>query len=112
MTDKPSKTPYLRFGEAERPIMGPAVEIVGNVGALLQLRRQIDRALKDEERYPLDEAIYRDEHEEWYQIVVRRAKSREEMRPPVPRVEKAPQTLPWAERALEQETARREKGEN
>jgi hypothetical protein len=31
----PSKTPYLRFGEAERPIMGPAVEIVGNAKALL-----------------------------------------------------------------------------
>ncbi len=88
MTDKPSKTPYLRFGEVERPIMGPAVEIVGNAKALLQLRRQIERALKDEDRYPLDDAIYRDEHEEEYQVVVRRAKSREEMRPPVPRVEK------------------------
>ena len=29
MKDKPSKTPYLRFGEAELPIMGPAVEIIG-----------------------------------------------------------------------------------
>ena len=45
MTDKPSKTPYLRFGEAARPIMGPALEIIGNAKALLQLRRQIDRAL-------------------------------------------------------------------
>jgi len=39
---KPPKTPYLRFGEVERLIMGPAVEIVGNAKALLQLRRQID----------------------------------------------------------------------
>ena len=79
MEDKPSKTSYLRFGEAERQIMGPAVEIVGNARGLLQLRRQIDRALKDVDRYPLDEAIYRDEHEEEHEVVVRRAKSREEM---------------------------------
>ena len=99
MTNKPSKTPYLRFGETERPIMGPAVEIVGNARGLLQLRRQIDWALKDEDRYPLDDAIYRDEHEEEHQVLVRRARSREEMKPPVPRVEKAPERVPWAERA-------------
>jgi hypothetical protein len=28
--DKPNKTPYLRFGEAELPIMGPALEIIGS----------------------------------------------------------------------------------
>jgi hypothetical protein len=72
VADKPSETPYLRFGETDRPIMGPAVEIVGNAKALLQLRRQIDRALKDTDRYPLDEASYRDEDEQEYQVVVRR----------------------------------------
>ena len=75
MEDKPSRTSYLRFGEAERPIMGPAVEIVGNARGLLQLRRQIDRALKDIDRYPLVEAIYRDEDEGEYEVLVRRAKS-------------------------------------
>jgi hypothetical protein len=35
VTGKPSKTPYLRFGEAELPLMGPAVEIIGNARALL-----------------------------------------------------------------------------
>jgi hypothetical protein len=110
VTNRPVKTSYLRFGEAERPIMGPAVEIVGNAKALLQMRRQIDRALKDIDRYPLDDAIYRDEHEEEHQVVVRRAKSREEMRPHVPRVEKAgPERVPWTEADLEQETARRQK---
>ena len=109
MTDKPSKTPYLRFGEAERPIMGPAVEIVGNAKALLQLRRQIDRALKDQDSYPLDETLYRDEDEEEHQVVVRRAKSQEEMRPPAPRVEKAPERVPWAERALQQKLAGKDK---
>ena len=109
MTDKPSKTPYLRFGEVERPVMGPAVEIVGNARALLQLRRQIDRALKDEDRYPLDDAIYCDEHEDHYEVVVRRARSREDMMPPVPRVEKAQEKVPWADAAFEQEMDRRER---
>jgi hypothetical protein len=90
--------------------MGPAVEIVGNARALLQLRRQIDRALRDDNSWrPLDEGIYRDEDGEEYQVFVERAKSREEMRSPVPRPEKAPERLPWAERALRQEDARREK---
>ena len=109
MADKPSKTPYLRFGETERPIMGPAVEIVGNARGLLQLRAQLDKALKDIDCYPLDDGIYRDEHEEEYQVVVRRAKSRKEMRPSVPRVEKAPERVPWAELALQREQARRAK---
>jgi hypothetical protein len=34
---------------------GPAVDIVGNVKAFLQPRRQMDRALKEENRHPLDE---------------------------------------------------------
>ena len=85
MKDEPPKTPYLRFGEVERPIMGPAVDIVGNAKGLLQLRRQIDRALRDVNRYPLDEALYRDEDEQEHQVVVRRAKSREEIRPPTPK---------------------------
>jgi hypothetical protein len=81
VTDNPSQPPYLRFGETERPIMGPAVEIVGNAKALLQLRRQIDRALKDVDHYPLDDdSLYRDEYEEEYEVVVRRARGREEMR--------------------------------
>ncbi len=38
-------------------------------------------------------------------MVVRRAKSRGEMRPPAPKVEKAPERVPWGEAALKQETA-------
>jgi hypothetical protein len=107
VADKPSKTPYLRFGETERPIMGPAVEIVGNAKGLLQPRAQIDRALKDVDRYPPDEGIYRDAHEEEHQIVVRRARSREDMSPPAPRAVEAPERVPWAERARSAEEDRR-----
>ncbi len=73
------------------------MEIVGNAKGLLQLRRQIDLVLKGEE-VPLDDAIYRDEYEE-HQVVVRRARSREEMRPPMPERKEAPERVPWAERA-------------
>ena len=108
MTDKSSKIPYLRFGEAELPIVGPAVEIIGNARALLQLRRQVDRALRDDNSWrPLDEGIYHDEDGEEYQVVVRRAKSRKEMRPAVSTVEKAPEGAPWAELALERESVDR-----
>ncbi len=60
------------------------------------------------DRYPFDEAIYRDEDEGEHRVVVRRAKSREEMRPPVPKPQGTPKRLPWAEVALNQEAARRE----
>ncbi len=79
MKDEPPKTPYLRFGEVERPIIGPAVEIVGNARGLLQLRAQIDRALKDQTSYPLDDVLYRDNFEDEYEVVVRKARSRAEM---------------------------------
>ena len=107
---KPSATPYLRFGEVERPIMGPAVEIVGNVKALLQLRAQIYRALRDDEgSCPLDEALYRDNFEDEYEVVVRKARCRAEMEPPrPPRPQKVPERLPWAEVARKQEEARAE----
>ena len=105
---RPPKIAYLRFGEAEIPIMGPAVEIVGNARALLQLRRQIDPALKDRDSYPLDDAIYRDNNGHEYEVVVRWARSREEMEPPVPKPQKAPERLPWAAVARDHE-ARGEK---
>ena len=109
MANKLSKTPYLRFGETERPIMGPAVDLVGNAKALLQLRRQIDRALGDEDRHSFDEMLYRDEHEEEYQVLVRRAKSKEEMRPPVPRVEEVPEKIPLAVKAHKEQERREQR---
>jgi hypothetical protein len=75
--------------------MGPAVEIVGNAKELLQLRRQIDRALKDQDPYPFDEALYRDTFEDEYEVVVRKARSRAEMQHPRPsKPEKTPERLP------------------
>ena len=83
------------------------MEIIGNAKALLQLRKQIDRALRDDNCWrPLDEGIYHDEGGEEYQVVVRRAKSREEMRSPVPRVEKASEKTPWAEKARKEQERR------
>jgi hypothetical protein len=66
--------------------MGSAVEIVGNAKALLRLRAQIDRALKDQDSYPLDEALYRDNFEDEDEVVIRKARSRAEMEPPTIRL--------------------------
>jgi hypothetical protein len=107
---EPAKTSYLHVREAEAVLFPFAIEITGNAKALLQLRKQIDRALEGIDEFPFDETIYRELDGDEYEVVVRRAKSREEMRPPVPRVEKTgPERVPWAEAALEQETARRQK---
>jgi hypothetical protein len=54
---EPSKTPYLHVREAEAVLFPFAVEIVGNAKALLRLRKQIDRVLKDVTTYPFDETL-------------------------------------------------------
>ena len=96
---KPSEIPYLHVRETEGQIFAFAVEIRGNRKALLRLRKQIDRALEGIDAFPLDDTLYRELDGDEYEVVVERAKSAEEMRPPVPKVEKAPERLPWAERA-------------
>ena len=101
--------PYLHVRETEGAMFPLAFEITGNAKALLRLRKQIDRALQGVERFPFDDTLYRDVYEEEYEVVVRRAKSREEMELPPPERKEAPEPLPWAERALRQETERRER---
>jgi hypothetical protein len=105
---KPSETPYLHVRETEAALFPFAVEIVGNAKALLQLRKQIDRALEGIDTFPFDDTLYRELDGGVYEVLLRRARSREEMRPPAPRVEKAPERLPWAETARRQEEARKE----
>lgn len=108
---KPSETPYLHVRQTKGSLFPFAVEVTGNAKALLQLRQQIDRALKDVAEYPLDDATYCDVYEEEYEAVVKRAKSREEMETPRPKPEKTEEGLPWAERARRsRERARRERG--
>jgi hypothetical protein len=48
--------------------------------------------------YSVGYVNYRELDGDEYEVVVRRAKSWEEMRPPVPRVEEAPERTPWAVR--------------
>jgi hypothetical protein len=83
VTDKPSKTPYLHVRETEGALFPSAVEIRGNAKALLQLKKQIDRALESIDTHPFDDTLYRELDGDEYEVVVKRAKSREEMRPPL-----------------------------
>lgn len=100
---EPAKTSYLHVREAEAVLFPHAIEITGNAKALLQLRKQIDRALESIDEFPFDETIYRELDGDEYEVVVRR-----EMRPLVPRVEEAPERTPWAEKARRQEETREE----
>jgi hypothetical protein len=98
MPENPSRTPHLHVRSVEGFLFPEAVAITGNRKALLQLRRQIDRALKDETSWPFDEALYRDVYGEEYEVAVKLARSRGEMEEPVPKPEKTPERLPWTER--------------
>ena len=103
---EPPKTSYLHVREAEAILFPLAIEITGNAEALLQLRKQIDRALEGIDEFPFDETIYQELDGDEYEVVVRRARSQEKMRPPAPRVEEAPERTPWAEKARRQEETR------
>jgi hypothetical protein len=94
----PSKTPHLHVRTVEGPL-SEAVTITGNAKALLQLRVQIDRALGDEDSHSFEEGVYEDVNGIPFEVAVKRARSREEMREPVPRPERTAERLPWGERA-------------
>ena len=57
---KPSETPYLHVREMEGMLFPFAIEIRGNARALLQLRKQIDRALGGIDTFPFDDTLYRE----------------------------------------------------
>lgn len=78
--------------------------ITGNRAALLQLRRQIDRALEDRDRdgtHPYEEEIYYDVYGNPFEGAVKRAKRRLEVREEtrLPKPGKTAEDPPWADRA-------------
>jgi hypothetical protein len=96
----PAKTPHLHIRTVEG-LLGEAIAITGSVGALLQLRAQIDRALKDETSHPFEEAVYQDANGIAFEVAVKRARSNGELEEHVPRPERTAERLPWAESAGE-----------
>jgi hypothetical protein len=96
---EPAKTLHLHVRTVEG-LLGEAIAITGSARALLKLRDQIDRALKDEDSYyPLDEGTYQDVNGIPFEVAVKRARSREEMREPVPKPERTAEKIPGAEKA-------------
>lgn len=92
--------PYLHVRLVDGLLTDQALAVTGNRAALLKLREQIDRVLEERnDWYPFDDELYRDVYEEQFQVVVKRASRREEMREPVPKPEKTAEELPWAELA-------------
>jgi hypothetical protein len=51
---KPAKIPHLHVRTVEGLLFEEAIAITGNARALLQLRDQIDRALRNETSHPFD----------------------------------------------------------
>lgn len=98
----PPKRPYLHVREVDGSLFPFAIAVTGNARALLQLRRQIDRALAGVDEYPADEEIYLELGGEEFEVIVKWARSPEEMRPPAPEAklaELAEESLSWVERA-------------
>ena len=106
-----AKRPHLHVRSVEGGLLfGHAIAITGNATALLQLRRQIDRALAGPDAaQPFEEAVYDDVYGQPFEVAVKRARSPEEMQEPVPKPTKTPEKLPWMEIVRRQELAHREK---
>jgi hypothetical protein len=99
MDDKPQKQPRLHIRSVNGLLLPESIAITGNATALLQLRAQIERALRGEESYPFEESVYQDVNGAPFEVDVKWAKSKEEMEQPVPKPERTAEELPWAERA-------------
>ena len=99
---EPATTPHLLVRSVEG-LLGEAVAITGKASALLQLRAQIDQALGDETWHPFEEDVYQDVNGIPLEVAIKRAKSRAEMREPVPKPERTAERIPWAEKAKAEE---------
>ena len=112
MPEKPSRTPHLHVRSVDGLLFEQAIAVTGNRTALLQLRAQIDRALKNPNAsFPYEETIYHDVHGEPFEVVVKLARRREEMEEPVPRPERTPERLLWAELTRKSEERKERGGE-
>jgi hypothetical protein len=99
MNDKPSRKSHFHVRSVESLLFPEAIAVTGNAKALLQLRSQIDHALRGEESYPFSEAVYQDVNGDPFKVAVKWAKSKEEMQEPVPKPERTSEQVPWAKRA-------------
>ena len=75
----PPKRPHLHVRSVDGFLFPLAVALTGNATALLRLRAQIDRALKNPEAsLPYDKTIYHDAYGEPFEVVVKLARRQEE----------------------------------
>jgi len=111
-TPRPAKTPHLHVRTVEG-LLGETIAITGSAKALLKLRTQIDRALRDETSYPFEEGVYRAVDGTEFEVAVKRVKCKGEMEEPVPKPEWTAEKLPWSEiaKVKTEEVGRTEGGE-
>jgi hypothetical protein len=72
---KPAKTYYLHVRTVDG-LLGEAIAFTGSARALLKLRAQVERALKDETSYPFEEGVYKDVRGTEFEVAVKRARSK------------------------------------
>ena len=90
--------PYLHVRSVDGLLFELATAVTGNRAALLRLKEQIERALEGRDGdVPFEEEVYRDVNGQPFEVAVKLARRREEMGEPVPRPEKTPEKIPWAE---------------
>ena len=82
----------------EGTLLAEAIAITGNAKALLNLRAQIDRALRNETSHPFEEGVYQDVNGTPFEVDVKRARSKDELGEPVPKPERTAERLPWERR--------------
>ena len=82
MDDPPKRPPkpYLHIRSVEGSLFAEAIAITGNAAALHKLRAHIERALTDEDSYPFEEDVYLDVNDQLFEVAVKRARSKQEMR--------------------------------
>ena len=93
----PARTPYLHVRSVEG-LLGGAIAITGNAKALLKLRAQIDRALGEQTWRPFEEGVYLDLNGVEFEVAIKKARSKQEMREPVSKPERTAERIPWAEK--------------
>jgi hypothetical protein len=73
------RRPHLHVRSVDGFLFPLAVALTGNATALLRLRAQIDRALKNPDAsFPYVETIYHDVYGEPFEVVVKLARRQEE----------------------------------
>lgn len=92
----PSETPYLHVREVDGFLFRTrgAIAVTGNARGLLQLRSQIEDALRGRSSNPFTEGIYHDRLDQPFELAVKRARSFGDVEESAPVASENPRAYP------------------